>query len=95
MAGKPVELLVESRRRILEAPDSLISHHGKQDLLLILGALAARVIEDRRLIQRLLMEVQQMGDKLFFDLDLLDQAVTCASLDAFLALLRGDAKHAG
>jgi hypothetical protein len=66
--GDPVELLIESKKRIVEAPESMVSGSVKQDLLMILGGLAGRVIGDRNLIARLFEEVRALGDNLFFDL---------------------------
>jgi len=35
--------LIESKKRIVEAPESMVSGGAKQDLLMILGGLAGRV----------------------------------------------------
>jgi hypothetical protein len=66
--GDPRELLVESREKIIRAPESLAPSAVKQDLLLLLGGLAGRVIQDRDFIRTVLSEIRDMGDNVFFDL---------------------------
>lgn len=68
LRGDPRELLIKSREMIVQAPGSLVSPGVKQDLLLLLGGLAGRVIEDRGFIQSVLSEIRDMGDNVFFDL---------------------------
>jgi uncharacterized protein DUF4351 len=61
MAGNPKELLVKSRQRILDAPESVLSPGTKGDLLMILSGLASRVIEDKLLLENLKAEVRKMA----------------------------------
>jgi hypothetical protein len=68
LRGDPRELLVKSREKIVKASGALVPPGVKQDMLLLLGGLAGRVIEDRGFIQSVLSEIRDMGDNVFFDL---------------------------
>lgn len=68
MAGNPIDLVLKSQQKIVNAPERLASAETKRELLTVLGGLATRVIKDRELIIRLFSEIRLMGENYFFDL---------------------------
>ena len=72
MRGNPAELVVESKEKILRAPDDMASLDSKKELLAVLGIMATRVLKDRGLVKSLLSEIRTMDDENYF-IDLLLQ----------------------
>jgi len=67
MCGNPEVLVVKSKERIVGAPESLASTESKKELLAVMTGLASRVIEDRRVLDRLIAEITDMGENYVFD----------------------------
>ena len=68
MRGNPAELVIESKEKILRAPEEVAPFETKRELLAVLGFLANRAIKDLRFLGRLLSEVRKMGDNYWIDL---------------------------
>jgi predicted transposase YdaD len=67
MRGNPVELLVKSKERILEAPEDRVSLETKKELLAVLAGLATRVVVEREVLDRVVTEIEAMGENYVFD----------------------------
>jgi hypothetical protein len=66
--GTPKELVVQSKDKIIRAPEELASLESKKELIAVLGLLATRVLKDPGTIKRLLTEIRQMGENYMIDL---------------------------
>jgi AcrR family transcriptional regulator len=67
MRGNPVELLVRSKEKILEAAEDRVSSELKKELLAVLAGLATRVVADKQVLNRVLSEIEAMGENYVFD----------------------------
>lgn len=67
LRGKPETLLVQSRERIVSAPESLVSLEERRELLAILSGLASRIVEDNEALDRLVLEIEGMGKNYVFE----------------------------
>jgi predicted transposase YdaD len=67
MAGNPMELVLKSQEKIVQAPESLISLESKKELLEVLAGLAGIVIKDANFHTKLFSEIRLMGKNYFFE----------------------------
>ncbi len=67
MRGNPEELLVKSKGKILETAESRVSFEIKKELLAVLAGLATRVVADREVLERIISEIEAMGENYVFD----------------------------
>jgi predicted transposase YdaD len=68
MRGNPLDLLVQSKERILRTSEERAGFEAKKDLLAVLAGLATRVVADRDALARTVREIRAMGENFVFDL---------------------------
>ncbi len=67
MSGNPEELIAKPKEKIISAPELIASAEDKRTLLATMSALASRVFEDRKRLDRMLAEIRKMGDNCIID----------------------------
>jgi hypothetical protein len=68
MRGKPEELLVQSKNKILGAPEAEVPFEEKKVLLAMLAAFAGRRLPSRKVFLGFIEEVRRMGENILFDM---------------------------